>query len=174
MWDLDPTFRYPPTLINSLEKSFTGSGYKHSALNALVPEESINEENRGDVTLPSVCDMGPSSGIRPAPWEPCEDYKFNLPYPSAWLADHNTDFSIAPRSALKSVSFCPYNPHLLMSSGYESAIKVRHWLLVFGYRLFTIICDHTALWYNISVIGSTAILLTTLLLILHRINLIDC
>ena len=135
MWDLDPTFRHPPTLVNSLEKSFTGSGYKHSAINALVPEKSIDQENRGDVTLPTVCDMGPSSGIRPAPWEPCKDYKFNLPYPSAWLADHNTDFSIAPRSALKSVSFCPYNPHLLMSSGYESAIKVRHWSLIIGYWL---------------------------------------
>jgi hypothetical protein len=53
------------------------------------------------------------------------DNRWYLPCPFIRLVDHNTDFSVAPRSALKSVSFCPYNPNVLMSSGYESAIKVQ-------------------------------------------------
>lgn len=52
------------------------------------------------------------------------DNRWYLPPPFLRLIDHNTDFSVAPRSALKSISFCPYNPSVLMSSGYESAIKV--------------------------------------------------
>ena len=129
IWDLDPTFRHPPILQNSLEKSSSsGPGLAHSTINGVVLEGPIVRENRDDVIVPSDSDMGPRSGIKTdyVAWEPCKNNKFNLPHPSAWLADHNTDFSLAPRSALKSVSFCPYNPHLLMTSGYESAIKVCH------------------------------------------------
>ena len=63
---------------------------------------------------------GPNARHRGAP----PDNRWYLPCPFLRLVDHNTDFSVAPRSALKSVSFCPYNPNVLMSSGYESAIKV--------------------------------------------------
>lgn len=138
MWDLDPTFRHPPTPSNSSGKytssSGSGAGPMSSAVNAVTLAQSRDKgkENRNDVTLPSVHDTGPRSGISTdylsssTAWEPCKDRKFTLPHPSTWLADHNTDFSLAPRSALKSVSFCPYNPHLLMTSGYESAIKVCH------------------------------------------------
>lgn len=144
MWDLDPTFCHPPTHSNPSGKSSsssssgtgTGSGsdLMSSAVNAVTLAQSREKEkgNRNDVTLPSACDTGPRSEIstdylsNSTAWEPCRDRKFTIPHPSTWLADHNTDFSIAPRSALKSVSFCPYNPHLLMTSGYESAIKVRH------------------------------------------------
>lgn len=147
MWDLDPTFRHSPTPSNSSGKSTstsstgTGTGSRAgsmgSAINAVTLAQSSEKEkenrNRNGITLPAVCDTGPRSGISthyitsPTAWEPCKNRKFALPHPSTWLADHNTDFSLAPRSALKSVSFCPYNPHLLMTSGYESAIKVRHW-----------------------------------------------
>ena len=146
MWDLDPTFRHPPTPNNPTGKSSSsstsssgagacaGSNLMSSTVNAVTLAKSREKEkgNRNDVTLPSACDTGPRSGIstdylsNSTAWEPCKDRKFALPHPSTWLADHNTDFSIAPRSALKSVSYCPYNPHLLMTSGYESAIKVCH------------------------------------------------
>ena len=128
IWDLDPTFSHPPTPQNPLKKSTSISVPMHSTVLECSADKDISDD---------VARIGPRSGIRTddlpgrsSNLEACKDYKFKLPKPSAWLADHNTDFSLAPRSALKSVSFCPYNPHLLMTSGYESAIKVRHWSLL--------------------------------------------
>ena len=47
-----------------------------------------------------------------------------LPCPFIRLVDHHVDSSTAPRSSVRSASFCPYNPNLIMTAGYDSAVKV--------------------------------------------------
>ena len=137
VWDLDPKFLNPTSLKRTHEKSFFNtpqnmnevdtkieilndasnirkkSSNSSTALTSEISDIEISTENTLSI-LSNKYEMDISSKNR----------HLYVPPPYLRLLEYNTDFGIAPRSAITSASFCPYNPDLLMSSGYESAIKV--------------------------------------------------
>jgi WD40 repeat protein len=92
----------------------------------LSPLSSKNQSNKSlNKNTSSTQSTNTNLNAPPAPTvKPTPSFLYPVPHPRTRFIDHHTDFTKAPRAAIKTVSYCPYNPSLLMTGGYDTYIKI--------------------------------------------------
>ena len=141
---------YSSGALSSTSISTSTNGYRTTAANIPISQKNSNAPMDDTVVPPapfsaSVCTYLPTPGyasasiptisplsstVRPSYYLTDEPISFHeATFPLDQFCDGSTSGSLSslyqsPKAAVRTARFCPYHPHLILSSGYDSTVKV--------------------------------------------------